>query len=161
MGEPIGARQTGTFIAVSDAPDPCRTPPGNVPVPYLVTARLDDALAAAADVTFNGRPVLLATRTTLPRVTGDEAGSGGGVKSGSHGGEVAFLQGAGTVRAHGLQVVREGDPVTLNQGNTTGRVVCLDGAAPTGGIAPGGRPTSDTNPAQPAPPGAEPEGRSP
>jgi hypothetical protein len=152
MGEPIGARKAGTFIAVSDAPDPCRTPPGNVPVPYLVMAGLEDALAASSDVAFNGHPVVLAGRSTLPRVTGDEAGSGGGVKSGCHGGEVAFVRGAGTVRVNGLAVVREGDPVTLNQGNTTGRVVCLDGAGPTGGITPGGQLTVDTNLPQVQPP---------
>ena len=152
MASNPGARKSGSFIAVSDAPDPCRTPPNMAPVPYMIVANLDDALSVSPSVTFGGHPVVLAGESTVGSVTGDEAGTGGGVKSGCHGGEVAFARGSGSLRVNGKHVVREDDPVTMNKGNTTGRVVCLDGAAPTGSIGPGGQPTTDTNPPQPQPP---------
>jgi hypothetical protein len=122
------------------------------PVPYMIVAKLDDAVAASPNVTFGGHPVVLAGGSTIASVTGDEGGTGGGVKSGCRGGEVAFTHGSGSLRVNGKKVVREDDVVTMNKGNTTGRVVCLDGAAPTGSIGPGGQPTTDTNPPQPQPP---------
>jgi len=125
MPKPQGGRQAGTFIAVCDSPDPCKTPPSNAPVPYMIMAKLDDALSVSPDVLYGGFPVVLADASSIADVTGDEAGSGGGVKSGCKGGEVKFTGGDARTFVNGKQVVRDGDPVTMNKGNTTGTVVCL------------------------------------
>lgn len=152
MPRPEGARQGASFIAVSESPDPCRTPPNNVPVPYTVVARLDGSLSVSPDVTYGGAPVVLADQSSIAKVTGDEAGAGGGVKSGCSAGEVRFLAGDASVTVNGKPVVRDKDPVSMNQGNTTGRVQCLMGAQPRGAIDAAGQPTLPANPPPPAEP---------
>jgi hypothetical protein len=82
----------------------------------------------------------------IAKVTGDEAGSGGGVKSGTHKDEVKFIEGAVTVRANGKKIVRDKDPVSMNKGNTTGKVQSLTGAVPAGGVTPNGDPMKSANP---------------
>ncbi len=134
------------FLAVCDAPDHCRTPPGDVPVPYQVTARLGRAVALSPDVRYGGVPVVLADASAVPQVTGNEAGTGGGVVSGVNRGRVAFVAGAATVRANGRRIVRHLDPVTMNDRNTTGKVLALAGAAPAGGVGPDGRPLVPCDP---------------
>lgn len=127
---PIGAWKGGAFLAVSESPDPCKTPPANAPVPYNLVAKLEEALSVSPDVKYTGHPVILVDESTISQVLGDEAGTGGGVKSGCNQGEVKFIAGNPTVKANGKLVVREGDRVTMNKGNTTGVVVCMLGAEP-------------------------------
>lgn len=129
---PIGAWKGGAFLAVSESPDPCKTPPANAPVPYNLVAKLEEALSVSPDVKYTGHPVILVDESTIAQVLGDEAGTGGGVKSGCNQGEVKFIAGNPTVKANGKLVVREGDRVTMNKGNTTGVVVCMLGAEPAG-----------------------------
>jgi hypothetical protein len=143
MATPEGARKAGSFIAVSDSPDPCRTPPNNVPVPYMVMADLGPSLSVSPNVKFGGHPAVLADESSIGQVTGDEAGTGGGVKSGCHRGEVRFTGGSPSVKINGKRVVRDKDAVTMNKGNTTGQVQCLMAAAPCGGIDGQGRPGAE------------------
>lgn len=140
------ARQSDDFLAVCDAPDHCRTPPGDVPVPYQVTARLGQSVSVSPNVRYGGLPVVLVDESSIPAVTGNEAGTGGGVRSGVNEGELAFTAGAATVRANGRRMVRHQDAVAMNTGNTTGKVLAQAGHGAAGGITPGGRPVRDCDP---------------
>jgi hypothetical protein len=133
-------------MAISESPDACKTPPNDVPIPYNVVAKLGQSLSVSPNVKYHGFPVVLADESKIDNVTGDEAGSGGGVKSGSHKDEVKFIEGAGTVKANGKRIVRDKDPVSMNKGNTTGKIQSLTGASPAGGITPEGQPVKPTNP---------------
>ena len=146
MASMESSRQDDVFIAVSVSPDPCKTPPNNVPVPYNVVAKLGQSLTVSPDVRYKGLPVVLAGRSSIGNVTGDEAGTGGGVKSGSHQDEVKFIEGSCNFIVNGMQLVREKDPVSMNKGNTTGKVQSLTGAAPAGGVDPDGMPMQPSNP---------------
>ena|GEM_PF-676115 len=110
---------------MSLTPDVCWTPVGStvVPVPYMITADLSDSLATSPNTRFNGQPVFLHDQSKVSQVTGDEAGTGGGVKSGTYKGIGEPIQGSSTVRANGKPVVRHGDPCKMNTGNTIGRVI--------------------------------------
>ncbi|MGP5494667.1 PAAR-like domain-containing protein [Psychrobacter celer] len=66
------------------------------------------------------------TTTTQPRCFGDAAGIGGGVRSGTVGGEVKPTSGSSTIFIEGKALVREGDTCTMNNGNVTGKYVTVD-----------------------------------
>lgn len=142
MADQEGARKSGKFIAVSLTPDVCKTPVGStvVTVPYPIQADLSDSFSTSPNVRFGGEPVFLHDKTKISKVTGDEAGTAGGVKSGTHKGIVESIQGSSTVRVNGKPVVRHGDPCKMNDGNTVGRFIYQGpgGGAPNAG--------GDTNP---------------
>ncbi|MFL9872421.1 PAAR-like domain-containing protein [Paraburkholderia megapolitana] len=132
-GNPIASRQDGTFKAVSSTPDVCKTPMGGAtpPVPYPVISDLGGSAEIVPTVRFNGKPAYVLDQSVVPTCTGDEAGVADGVKSGTVGGETKPSRGSSTVRAGGHQVIRDGDPCTMNSGNCTGTYV----TAPSPGTA--------------------------
>jgi len=97
------------------------------PVPYPVTKDLSDALNASPNVNFGGKPAFTLGSQT-PDVRGDQAGTAGGVKSGTVGGKCEPIQGSSTVRVNGQPVIRHGDRFTMNNGNTIGKSVYVEGA---------------------------------
>ncbi|MBA5607396.1 DUF4150 domain-containing protein [Duganella sp. FT3S] len=136
----IGARKHGNFKAISTAPSINWTPhgPTMVPVPYPVVQDLSSSVNTASTVRFNGCPVYLLDASTQPKCTGDERGTGKGIKSGTVSGEVKPVQGSSTVRVEGKRVVREGDACTMNGGNCPGIYVTtppVSGAAPKEALA--------------------------
>lgn len=75
-------RDTGGKI-ICLAPDVCLTPVGSarVPVPYMIVSELDWSERTDRKVSFGGQQAFtMASRTN--KVTGDEPGTGGGIKSG-------------------------------------------------------------------------------
>jgi hypothetical protein len=146
MSHPEGAAKEGVFIAVSTSPDVCKTPPNDVPIPYRVVAKLDEGLSVSPNVLFRGHPVVLADGSSIANVTGDESGSGGGVSSACNTGEVKFTEGDGTFLVNGKLVVRHKDKVTMNKGNTEGKVQCLMSAAPASAVDAHGQPSRPANP---------------
>jgi len=122
MANPLGARKSGSFKAVSTAPSINKTPVGAAtpPLPYPVSQDLSASTGTVNSVRFNGEPAYVLDQTTQPRCTGDEAGSAGGVKSGTVNGEVKPAGASSSVHVGGRRVVREGDPCTLNNGNCPG-----------------------------------------
>ena len=65
------------------APDVCLTPVGSsiVPIPYMIVSKLEWSDKTITKTTFGGQEAFtMASRTN--KVTGDEPGSKGGVKSG-------------------------------------------------------------------------------
>ncbi|WP_198116529.1 DUF4150 domain-containing protein [Massilia rhizosphaerae] len=113
---PTGARKNSIFKAVSLVPNVCKTPmgPNMVPVPYPIIADLSDSVEVAKSVRFNGNPVFLLSDSVVTHVTGNEAGTGGGMKSGVNKGKVRATQSANSVRAEQKFVVRHGDECDMN-----------------------------------------------
>lgn len=128
----IGARQDTGFMAVSTAPSINKTPlgPTMVPIPYPTVQNLGNSINTARTVKFNGKPVYLLDQTTQSTCAGDAPGTGKGVRSGTVGGEVKPVNGSRTVRIEGRQVVRNGDPCTMNGGNNPGVYVAHVPPAP-------------------------------
>lgn len=118
----IGARKTAAFKAISTAPSINKTPvgPTMVPLPYPTVQDLSTSIRTAKSVKFNGCPAYLLGKSTQPKCQGDERGTGKGIKSGTVSGEVKPVAGCKTVRIEGKQVVRQGDPCTMNGGNNPG-----------------------------------------
>jgi YD repeat-containing protein len=141
---PIGARKCHSFIAISQLPDVCLTPCGNVmePVPYTIIGRLDSSQGTVASVRANGEPVFVLDASTVPAVTGNEAGAGGGVNSGVCMGSVRATTASSSVRANGKFLVRHGDSCEMNIGptniaNTYGIITNEAMGAPQGRIVDG------------------------
>lgn len=130
----IGARKHPSFMAISTAPSINKTPigPTMVPLPYPTVQDLTNSVNTARTVNFNGCPAYLLDHTTQPHCKGDEAGTGKGIKSGTVSGEVKPVKGSSTVRVEGKQVLRDGDPCTMNGGNNPGVYVmtCPPSSAP-------------------------------
>lgn len=126
MARPI-ARTDGMCFAFPDVLQTPAPPGPPVPLPYPNIAQLADAEGAAEDVNAGGKPVVLAD-STVPRSTGGEPGTGGGVVApGKHLGACTFTSASRTVTANGKGVVRQGDTTEQNDGNATGTGTVLVG----------------------------------
>ena len=62
----------------------------------------------------NGNPLFLLDDSEVPNVTGDEAGTGGGVKSGTNRGAMRAIESSDSVRANGKYIVCHGDECEMN-----------------------------------------------
>lgn len=93
---------------------------------YTLYAFIDNAEATAEHTFFNGQPAYLLDQTTQPKCFGDAAGRGGGVRSGTIGGEVKPTSGSSTIFIEGKALIREGDTCTMNNGNVKGKYVTVD-----------------------------------
>ena len=113
---PTGARKNSIFKAVSLLPDVCKTPmgPNMVPVPYPIIADLSNSVEVAKTVRFNEDPVFLLSDSLITKVTGNEAGTGGGMTSGVNVGKVRAVRSSTSVRVEKRYVVRHGDECEMN-----------------------------------------------
>lgn len=113
---PTGARKNSIFKAVCLLPNVCKTPmgPNMVPVPYPIIADLGNSIEVATTVRFNEDPVFLLSDSLITKVTGNEAGTGGGMKSGVNVGKVRAIRSSTTVRVEKKYVVRHGDECEMN-----------------------------------------------
>lgn len=106
----------GKDIASSDT---CKTPPAMTPTCYTNKAKGCMAKPATKKVHIAGAPAHnVATKT--PTTSGDEAGSGGGTKSGCCKGESKHTKGSKKVVIAGTPATRLGDPTSQNSGNARG-----------------------------------------
>jgi uncharacterized Zn-binding protein involved in type VI secretion len=113
---PIGARKNSIFMVVNLVPDVCKTPigPNLVPVPYPIIGDLNNSITVAKHTNFNGDPVYLLSDSVVTTVTGNEPGTGGGIKSGVNKGKVRATSSSKSVRVEGKFVVRHGDECEMN-----------------------------------------------
>ncbi len=150
MADQEGTAQTSQFIVISEFPDVCKSP--SVPVPYQIVGYLDQSIFTSPNVRFKGYPVFdMGSRVTT--VTGDEAGTGGGVVSGVNRGFCRPITPVPTVRCNGLNLCRhEHTKFFMNcagpegPGNTIGKVVYLGAMASanvsaSGTLPPGSNPS--------------------
>lgn len=123
MGNPLTTNKPGGICFAF--PDVCLTPapPGpDVPVPYPNTGKLEEAESVSEDV-FAGRNKVVRRNSSIKKTSGDEAGTSGGVTSGSTRGEVKFVSSSATVLVNGQGAVRMFDTTNQNNGNAVGTVL--------------------------------------
>ncbi|GAC1610523.1 MAG: hypothetical protein NVS3B3_19580 [Aquirhabdus sp.] len=122
MSNPIGARKSASFKAISTAPSFNKTPVGSAtpPLPYPTAQDLGNSVSVVPTVKFNSNPVYVLNKTTQPKGRGDDPGVAKGVKSSTVTGEVKPVKGSSTVRVGGQPVIRDKDPNTMNGGNNPG-----------------------------------------
>ncbi|WON76728.1 DUF4150 domain-containing protein [Serratia sp. UGAL515B_01] len=114
MAKKLGARKDSNWLIIGKLPDVCLTPPGNIPVPYQVVSDLGDAQDTINDVRLNGDPAFVFNKSKAPKTKGDEAGTQGGIKSGTVGGDCWPKERSNTVRIGKKYVIRDGDEFYMN-----------------------------------------------
>lgn len=103
------------FRLVSLAPDVCITPSKKgVPVPYPITHTMDQSQQCSPNVFLQGKPVYLHNESYVDKVTGDEAGTGLGVVSGTHVKISHSIDKSPSVFVNGQPIVRTADRVWMN-----------------------------------------------
>lgn len=121
---PLLARKTDEHFAVTMAPDVCRTPPTNAPVPYQLIRKYGNAENVTTTVFANGTPCFV-QGSVSPGVVGDAPGTGGGVKSGTnvHIAEANHVR--PKIKFEGKPVTYEGAEQHMNKRNQSkGKLVC-------------------------------------
>ena len=119
-----GLRDEGKARIVCLAPSVNLTPSGGamVPVPYMIYDLCDHMDGYSTRTFYTGQRVLrFCSRTT--HVHGDEAGTGGGVKSGTVGSICEPIGHAKRVRVEGSEVVRHLDRFWMEHRNTVGEAI--------------------------------------
>ncbi len=107
---------------LSVTPNVCLTPVGNsmLPTPYNIIDYGGHDGVYTPTVTLSGfASMVLLSHST--HVHGDEAGTGGGVKSGTRSGICEPIQHEPTVRSEGSPMIRHGDICWMNNKNTIGQ----------------------------------------
>jgi Domain of unknown function (DUF4150) len=102
-------------------PDVCLTPTpgGPVPIPYPNIASSSDAADGPSTVTCDGA-MPMTKGAKYSKSSGDEAGSNGGVASGTSRDAAEFMLYSFDVKLEGNGVCRLGDPLFHNNKNTLG-----------------------------------------
>lgn len=100
---PATTKKGGMCFAM---PDTCKTPaaPSPIPVPYPNIGQVNTATGVIAKVVIEKKETVVET-SKLPSSNGDEAGSVGGVVSGTFGKEVTFKQSSSKVFFQGKKAV--------------------------------------------------------
>lgn len=112
-------------------PDVCKTPapPASpVPIPYPNTGMLNQAVKTSTKVKFCNKEAVT-TKSEIPRSMGDEAGTAGGVISGSNMDKVTFKNGSSKVKVEGRPCVHLTSPTAHN--GTNANVPCGAVIAPS------------------------------
>jgi len=121
MARELSARQDSRYLVICCAPDVCRLANG-VPVPFPIVENLENSVRLAQRTCFNGQWAFT-FRSHTTRVTGDEAGVGKGVKSGTTGAKAEPIDHAGHARIEGHWIIRVGDRFHMNDQNTFGKLI--------------------------------------
>jgi hypothetical protein len=102
-------------------PDVCNTPTpgGPVPIPYPNLGKAADTTAGPPTVTTDGSMPMVKDAKYM-MTSGDEAGSAGGVVSGTIKGEAEFMMYSFDVKFEGKNVCRLADPLFHNKKNIMG-----------------------------------------
>ena len=124
-----GSRDTEEGIVVSTQPDICLTPNGAamVAVGYNIWAKqADDARTTPTVKLTSLRSHNMGSFITTCH--GDEAGVGGGTKSGTHNGICEPKEHSATVFSEGKQMIRHTDEWWMNNRNTVGKLIYVKDA---------------------------------
>jgi hypothetical protein len=114
-------RTHGPFTIVSICPDVCLTPCGSamVPIPYTICAMGENLAGTCESVKMTTNQSAHA-KSNIPWCTGDEAGTGGGVKSGTFASVCEFLETKKDVRIKGEEAAMQSLLSWMNERNTVG-----------------------------------------
>lgn len=121
------AKKANAIVCLS--PDVCRTPRGGkmVPVPYMIVSKLEWSERTVPNVTFGDQPAFTMNSRTA-KVTGNEAGTGGGVQSGVNVGWCRPQSNKSSFLVEGYQVIQDDCLYEMNcsgpdgSSNTLGRL---------------------------------------
>lgn len=118
---PIATTARGSCLAF---PDVCLVPSssGPVPTPFSNTGSLPDCLETIAEIRIEDSPVVVES-SVIPRSTGDEQGTAGGVVSGTFCGPVRFKTASSKVYARNKRVVLHGAVTSHNADNAVGQII--------------------------------------
>lgn len=128
------ARHSGkNAIIVCLAPDVCKTPVGNVvvPLPYMIISQLDWSEKTVSHTQLTGLKAFNMNARTN-KVTGDEPGTLGGVKSGVNLGWCRPQSNKSSVFVDGAELIQNDNIYEMNcagpdgAGNTIGRLVYFE-----------------------------------
>lgn len=92
---------------------------------YNLYQMLDNAEDTISNSTMNGFTVYVMGKTIQPTCMGDEAGVGGGIKSGTVGKEIRATSGAPSIMYCGYLSIRANDTCTMNNENVEGKYISL------------------------------------
>ena len=111
---PVSTKAGGTCLGF---PDVCLVPsaPSPIPTPFPNNAQCSDAQGTIDAVLVQNKEVLVET-SSIPMSSGDEAGTGGGVMSGTFMGVVKFKTASSKIYAKGKRVILLG-AVTAHNGD--------------------------------------------
>lgn len=103
-------------------PDVCKTPTpgGTVPIPYPNVGMSANTSQGPTRVKVDGGMMPMVQGAKYTVTSGDEAGTAGGVVSGSNLGEAEFMLYSFDVKLEGKNVCRLGDPLFQNKKNIMG-----------------------------------------
>lgn len=114
MAKNEGARASKDWYATSLCPDVCKTPPHGTPIPYSIIGYLSDESRESNNVRFTSK----ATMTMYSRITkvsGNEPGSMGGVKSGVNKNYCRPTSHSSSVKVNGHYVLyKDGTKLDMN-----------------------------------------------
>ena len=128
------ARHSGkNAIITCMAPDVCKTPVGNtvVPIPYMIISMLDWSDKTVSHTKLTGMKAFNMNARTN-KVTGDEPGTVGGVKSGVNRGWCRPQSNKSNVFVDGAELVQNNNLYEMNcagpdgAGNTIGRLMYFE-----------------------------------
>ena len=119
----LGARKDGMQVVVSIVPSINYTPPAKIPVPYPVNYPLKPSENVSSNVFYNDDPAFALGSHTV-HVTGDEAGSLGGIISGTTSEKAIAIDHSRTVFVNSKNAVRCDDMFCMNDKNTVGALTC-------------------------------------
>jgi hypothetical protein len=113
---PAGSKAGGTCMGV---PDVCKVPAPPappVPTPFPNKAMVSNATKTSAKVLFENKDAVVET-SEIPSSTGDQAGSAGGIVSGTAAQKVVFKLGSAVVKVEGKGVVYQSAMTAHNGSN--------------------------------------------
>jgi hypothetical protein len=116
-----GAVHQGSGGMSTVFPDVCQTPSpaGPIPIPYPNIGQAANTSGGTSTVTFDGcMPMTKDAKYSM--TSGDEAGTAGGVVSGTIMGEAEFMMYSFDVKLDGKNACRLGDPLFHNKKNIMG-----------------------------------------
>lgn len=100
-------------------PNTCMTPSDSTTIPYSSTGSASDTSNGPSTVTCDGCMPMVAG-AKYSKTSGDEAGTYGGVTSGTYGDEAEFITYSFDVQFEGKGVCRVGDTLFHNDKNASG-----------------------------------------
>ncbi|CAG9258756.1 type VI secretion protein [Burkholderia cepacia] len=106
-------------MAIAPGSDVCKTPPIALPIPYTNIANKPEAVPNIPTIICAGGPVHN-MNTIIPFTHADEAGSMGGVASGTVSGQSRHVKGSSKVMIQGAPETRLTDTTLTNNENTCG-----------------------------------------
>ncbi|MGE0323664.1 MAG: PAAR-like domain-containing protein [Polyangiaceae bacterium] len=103
---PASSKASGTCMAVPDVCQVPAPPAPPVPTPFPNTAMVSNATKVSTKVLIENKQTVIET-SEIPSSMGDQAGSAGGVVSGTVGQKVVFKKGSSKVIAEGKGMVHQ------------------------------------------------------